>query len=63
MKIPEKSTDHYLPQGSSRHPNLNTILKHKGQPYIHVIKKFINDFQVFIFHQFIKILPLKKIEN
>ena len=45
------------------HPTLNALLNYKEHPSIRVLKNLLNIFQVFIFHQLVKILFLKKLKN
>ena len=63
FKIPEKFVTDSLPQSLSRHPTLNSILKHESDPSMHVTKRFLNVSQMFIFYMLTNILLLKRSKN
>ena len=64
LKIPKKILTDSLPQSLlSRHPTLNSILKYKNHPSMHVIKRVSQRFSNFIFHMLTKILFLKRLKR
>ena len=63
LKIPEKFVTDSLPQGLSRHPILNAILKYKIHPSMHVIKRFSQHFSSFYFSHVDKNTVLKEIKK
>ena len=63
LKVPEKFVTDSLYQSLSRHPTLNTIIKYKNHPGMHVIKIFSQLFSSFYFSHFDKNSVLKKFKN
>ena len=63
LKIPRKFVTYSLPQNLSRHPTLDTILKYKHQPSMHVIKRFSKRFSSFYFSNVDKNTILKEIKK